>query len=268
MPDVPAVRIAVPHSHLFADPASAEAILASADMVEVRRPEQAAQARGPVLYHAEHSLVAPWDGSQAEDVARVAQAADLAGLSLHVPSRFERNGLEAGAYVGVGEPMSRTQMLDNAEANTVALRAVMGPDRPIMVENNNHLGTDAYDTVTDPAFLNGLMDRCGLSLLWDVAHSRITAANTGRNEDDYIEALGLGRCLQVHLSRHGRLGSRAVDTHEALEDDDWEFFSARLAGLPALAFATVEYYADTRQLVAQMERLRAVLAAAGRGEQA
>jgi hypothetical protein len=97
-----------------------------------------------------------------------------------------------------------------------------------------------------------------------VAHSRISARNRGQAARDYELALGAAGCRQVHLSRPGLAGGRAFDAHDPLADEDWEDFSAGLGRLQRLRWATIEYYRDADTLCDQLDRLRRVLAAAGR----
>ncbi len=260
------VLVATPHSHLFADPALAGRLRAASDLVEIRLPEQAGEVRGEALYHCELSLVAPWGPQELAELGRVydglrAGGGRLGAVSFHLASRYEENDLVDGAYVGRGEPMSAAAMLANAGQNGALARRAL-PATPLLVENNNHLGTDAYALVTDPAFIGEVMDQAGADLLLDVAHARISACNTGRDEAEYFAALGLDRALQVHLSRHAECGGRARDAHEALGEADWDYFAGLLPRLPGLRYATIEYYKDPERLLAQIARLREVLAGA------
>lgn len=258
-----AVLVATPESHLFDDPRVGERIRAASDLLEIRRPEQAAGVRGKALYHCELSLGVPWGPEELAELGAVydglhAGGGRLGAVSFHLLSRYADNDVVDGAFVGRGEPMSAADILGNAAQNGALARRAL-PATPLLVENNNHLGTDAYEAVTDPAFLVEVLDQAGADLLLDVAHARITARNTGRDEAGYLAALPLARARQVHLSRHGRAGERAVDAHEPLEDEDWTFFAGLLPRLPGLEYATIEYYKDPEALLAQIARLREVL---------
>lgn len=258
------MRIATPFSHLFQQADQARRITDASDLLEIRHPPQTADVRGPALYHCELSLVAPWDGAAREELAVVASGlsrsgAWLEGISCHLASRYRVNVVHAAAFAGQGEPMDAQAMLSTAVHNADFVRRSF-PNVPLMVENNNHLGTDAYDVVTDAAFIAKLAAAADVGILLDVAHARITAANTGVSEEAYLSALPLERAWQIHLSRHGRCAGLATDTHDMLEDDDWEYFTALSARILNLRFATVEFYRDAPRLLTQIERLRSALA--------
>lgn len=258
------VAVAAPVSHLFHDPESARRITAASDLLELRHQSQAQDAPGQVLFHCDLSLVAPWDDVATHELSSVANGLARGGgrleaVSFHLASQYRDNDIRDGAFVGRGTPMDAQGMLSTAVRNAEITRRIF-PGVPLMVENNNHLGTSAYDVVTDGAFITNVTGAADAGLLLDVAHARITAANTGRREDDYFSALPLEKVWQVHLSRHGRCNDRATDAHDALADEDWEYFTALSMRTPRLRYATIEYYKDVDVLLAQTVRLRAELA--------
>ncbi|WP_461208470.1 multinuclear nonheme iron-dependent oxidase [Desulfocurvus sp. DL9XJH121] len=264
-------RVATPFSHLFADPGAARAITAASDLLELRSPEQAREVRGDILFHCELSLAAPWGQAEAGLLREMARAARdrLRLVSFHLYSRYADNEVRDGAFVGRGAPMDEAVMLANAHANARTARELFGSATPLLVENNNHLGTDAYEVVTEPGFITEALDVAGAGLLLDVAHARISAANTGVGEAAYFVALPLERAGQIHLSAHGQDGGgRCFDAHEALSDKDFSYFVELLPVLPGLKFVSIEYYRDADILLEQIARLRSVLAGASKGEEA
>lgn len=260
-----AVRVATPFSDLFDDPEQARRITEASDLLEIRHPLQAAEVQGPALYHCELSLVAPWEDTGREELASVDRGlartgARLEGISFHLPSRYSDNVLRDGAFEGKGEPMDAPSMLANAARNADLARRSF-PGVSLMVENNNHLGTDAYEVVTDASFIAELTAVTDAGILLDVAHARITAANTGVGEEEYLSALPLERVWQVHLSKHGYSGGSATDAHDMLGEEDWDYFAALSTVIINLRFATIEYYRDAPGLLAQIDRLRYALTA-------
>lgn len=265
------IRVATPFSHLFDDPGTAGAVTAASDLLELRGPEQARRAEGEVLFHCELSLAAPWGEAETGLLREMGDAARgrLALASFHLHSRYAANEVRGGAFHGLGGAMDAGDMLANARANARAARGLLGAAVPLLVENNNHLGTDAYDVVTEPGFIAEILDAAEAGLLLDVAHARISAANTGADEGAYFAALPLDRTAQIHLSAHGEeRGGRRFDAHEALSDEDFDYFARLLPALPGLAYATIEYYRDADVLLEQIARLRSVLARAAHGEHA
>lgn len=255
--------IASPRSSLFERPEDARRILDASDALEVRHAAHGAEVDGTGLFHCELSLVAPWNRDEAGEIGAAASAVVDAGgrlevVSFHLASRYVRNRVEGGAFVGEGDPMTREAMLAHAARNALLARESC-PGANLLVENNNHLGTDAYELVTDPGFIGDLAAHAGVGLLLDVAHARITARNTGVDERDYLMALPLGSVRQVHLSRHGSDGARAWDAHEPLDEHDWRYFKELRPLLPDLRYVTIEYYRDADALLAQLARLRSIL---------
>ena len=259
------IRIATPYSHLFDSADLKRTILGLSDVTEIRGPDQVYDITHPVLWHCDLSLVRKWADKHLFYLSSIVDGFRSANVrldvaSFHVPSRYQVNDVMDGAFIGRGEPMCEDEMLANASANATTVRNMLNQaglsDVQLLVENNNHLGSDAYDTVTAPAFINRLLDLTDFGLLLDVAHARITAANTAQDERAYFEKLPLGRAVQIHLSRHSLLDGRARDSHDALEDDDWDFFHGLMSQLPRLAYATIEFYKDANVLTGLLKRLR------------
>lgn len=265
------IDVATPFSDLFSDPADRRAILAATDVVEIRHPHQVGMLDSRMIFHCDLSLVVPWGADDLETLGQVAESSTLEAVSFHVLSRYMRNELVDGMFHGIDQPMNEETMFKNANNNVSSVREILHENVSIMLENNNHLGPDAYDVVTDPCFLKELVEQHHIGLLLDVAHARITAHNTGCSLEEYLTGLPFGRCEQVHLSRHGvTAGGRAVDAHEALEAEDWALFESLIAAsLPRVRYATLEYYKDCNGLLQQLERLRGILKPpSGKGQRA
>lgn len=259
------VLVVTPFQHLFQDAAARSRIMALSDLLEIREPDQAVHADGPALFHCESSIVAKWSDEEQSQFREVARRVKLEAVSLHIKSRYQKNALVNGAFQGIGTAYTEEELLENAAVNSAFLRDQLGPETLVMVENNNHLCTDAYDLVTAPEFISTLMAQNQLDLLLDVAHARITAYNTGMNFMAYLDALRIEEHgVQIHLSRNGIRDGSAFDAHEPLHGDDWELFSDLLPRLPRLRFATVEYYRDADILADQLLRLRGILSAVDR----
>jgi len=252
------IQIATPYSTLFEDEAAKKTILSLSDAVELRGPGQAETVSGPFLFHCEMSLVSAWSEEERAGLSAMAENTTFEAVSFHVLSRYARNQIQDGAFHGKGKPHTEAEMLENAARNAHFARSVF-QDALLLVENNNDLGTDAYEKVTDPEFLLKIMEANGLYLLLDIAHAKISSQNRHISLDDYLEGLDLEKTIQVHLSRHGEKDGRAFDAHEALRDEDWEFFEDRLSQMPALKYATVEYYKDAAVLADQLGKLRSIL---------
>jgi uncharacterized protein (UPF0276 family) len=253
------IRIATPFSSLFRDERSRLSILRLSDAVELRAPGQGDGIGLTKIFHCDLNLVSDWEESQKELLRRTANHDAIEMISVHLASRYEHNLLRNGVFEGTGAPFTAAQMEAHIQSNVAFLRELYGPDFPILVENNNDLRTDAYRVVTDGDFIHRIILDHDLRLLWDIAHSRITAVNRHMEHEVYVSSLPLERCVQIHLSRHGMQDGMACDTHDYLLDEDWQYFQDQISRLPKLNFVTIEYYQDAAVLQEQLRRLRAVL---------
>jgi hypothetical protein len=272
------MRIATPYSHLFTSVDIRRTILGLSDLAEIRSPDQLSDLTPSVLWHCDLSIVRQWTHKHFDYLSSIVEGLRTADVTLevasfHAPSRYVANDVVNGVFVGRGEPMGEGEMLAHAESNATTIRDMLRRagylNVQLLVENNNHLGTNAYEVVTTPEFISKLLYRSDFGLLLDVAHARITAANTGEDEQAYFEKLPLEQAVQIHLSRHSVLEDRSLDSHDALEDDDWSFFQKLAPKLPKLSFATIEYYKDANILAELIKRLRKELEVYGnRGDEA
>lgn len=253
------MRIATPFSTLFHERQDMDAILALSDAVEIRQPGQQMAVDLPLLYHSELSVAARWSDREKQDFSRLAAETDFELISFHLLSRYQENICVNGAFRGQGVPYSRDELFRNVRENVEFVRGVILHDLPVLIENNNDLASDAYQTVTDAEFINCIILESNLFLLWDVSHSIISAFNNDISLESYLAKLPLDRCLQVHLSRHAVRGRLAYDAHEAITEEDWHFFEQCLSQLPLLRYVTIEYYMDTQKLMNQLTILRKIL---------
>ena len=77
-------------------------------------------------------------------------------------------------------------MLKNARFNCNWLKKSF-PNLKLMVENNNDLGSEAYNFVTDPEFISKVVNDNNIYFLYDHAHAQISAWNQKINFDRYIK---------------------------------------------------------------------------------
>ncbi len=254
-----AIQIATPYSDLLATRSLRKSIVELSDVIEARSPVQLGQLPLPFIFHSDLNLVSRWTAFERKRLKEIARFRELGLISFHVASRYERNVIRGGAFHGVGEPYTEGEMEAHAHENVTTAREVFGPELPVLIENNNDLGTDAYRKVTDSDFIAQLVVKNGLQFLWDTAHSKITAVNRKIDHGVYMAKLPTACCLQVHLSGFRIEKGNVVDAHEPLKEEDWGFFSEQLGRLPHLRFVTLEYYKDGPLLKEQLRRLRSVL---------
>lgn len=249
--------VTTPVSHHFADRRVGQEVAALSDALELRDgdTEPPRDTTERYVYHSEVDIAKSWTEEQKSHLAAVADTYDPELVSLHLASRYQETEVRSGRYVGVGDPYDRETLLANAERNVEIVRKLFG-DAPVLIENNNHLGSDAYDVVTDPTFIETIVSRTDTGFLFDIAHAKITAENTDQELERYVSELPLDRCRQVHVSRQAPSGERATDAHDFLRQDDWECLATLQADVPNLTHVTLEYYHDQTVLLDQLERMQ------------
>lgn len=110
--------------------------------------------------------------------------------------------------------------------------------RQILIENpSNYLLFDQLQ-IPEPEFLNTLADRTGCGLLLDVNNVHVSACNTHRNSQDFIESLNSSAIQQYHLAGYtevsreheGESETVLIDTHnQTVFPPVWELFEKTLA---------------------------------------
>lgn len=248
-------RIATPVSHHFTAEHTAQQLSAVSDALELRDNGIEPPTTTELIYHAEANAAIEWSDSDVDQLHEMSRFYNPELVTLHLATRYQETEVADGKFIGQGTPYTREQLIANVERNITTVRDLFG-EIPILLENNNHLGTDAYDIVTDPSFISTVVQRTDTGLLLDIAHAKITVHNTDKNIDRYIERLPLDCCKQVHLSRHEVGPAGIIDAHAYLQEEDWEYFESIQAVIPHLTYVTLEYYEDATVLRDQLERLQ------------
>ncbi len=138
------------------------------------------------------------------------------------------------------------------------IKDIFGNKTPILVENNNNLLTDAYDTITDVKFIGEIIENNDIYLLLEISHAKVTAFNKKIDFIGYITQLPLNRCIQIHLCRHIVSDGVALDSHEELQKEDWSTFKEILKLVDFIEYVSIEYYKDSEKFIRQLETLRKI----------
>lgn len=255
------IEILTPVSTLFKDNLFIDKAVALSDGLELRDNGIKTDKRCKA-YHCELNMLVEWKEEEINMLKERMKQHNFDVISFHLHSRYQTNKIENRAFVGVGNPYSISEMKKNLELNCKTARKILG-DIPILVENNNHLKTDAYDIVTDASFISEIIKENNLFLLLDIAHAQITSVNTNIGFDSYISNLPLDRCMQIHLSKPLITEENVQDVHEALEDEDWQIFEEITERLELLKYVTIEYYKDQKKLLDQLTILRKMKISSG-----
>jgi uncharacterized protein (UPF0276 family) len=129
---------------------------------------------------------------------------------------------------------------------------------PVLIENLDYNPTQAYEYVCEPEFIQQVLAETDCSLLFDLAHARVTAQAFGLPVEDYIFQLPLEKIRQIHLNRPGWQDNRLVDAHLALETDDYNLFEIVLKHCQPWA-VTLEYNQERSLIPPMIERIREII---------
>jgi dTDP-4-amino-4,6-dideoxy-D-galactose acyltransferase len=255
-------EVATPVSHHFENRELGSKLVEFSDALELRdRGPSPPPDAGPFIYHSEVDATSDLSDEKISQFIDVKDRYEPELVSLHLATRYQEAIIEDGRYVGVGNPYDRDTLSRRVQQTVEATREIFN-DIPILLENNNHLGTDAYDVVTDPSFIEDVVTVANAEFLFDIAHAKISARTTHTDIDEYISKLPLDKCRQVHLSRPDLRSDEALDVHAFLRQDDWSDFDRYQHKLPNLRYVTLEYYDNVTVLLDQIERMQT-----GSGEQ-
>ncbi|MBX3084144.1 MAG: DUF692 family protein [Anaerolineae bacterium] len=92
---------------------------------------------------------------------------------------------------------------------------------PVLLENFNYHATNAYEYICEPDVFTQLLEATGTGMLLDLAHARISAYNMDwASEKDYLQALPLQQCREIHITRPGWQNGQRVDLHSPIGQEE------------------------------------------------
>lgn len=210
-----------------------------------------------VLHHSEFELQQCWSNSCKERLRQdLGRYRNLQAVSFHMVTCFPNYILEQGVAQGVGGQLSIDTMLKNASENCNWLKKYF-PYLKILVENNNDLGSNAYDIVTDAGFISRIVLENDIHFLYDHAHAMISAYNKKTSLNNYVNKLPIHKLLQIHLSEPSFSKNKAIDSHNLPSTEQLEFCMSRFKN--RAKFFTVEFYKSLTELESCLRKLRECL---------
>ena len=149
-------------------------------------------------------------------------------------------------------------MVHNAKENFSLIKNIFGDGVSIAVENNNYYPTEAYEYVTNPSFINEIVNECDLKILFDIAHAKVSCINGGINYIDYRDSLHLEKVIQLHICKHGIRENKqqAYDAHDYPTDVEFNEVDYLTRSYPNIKYLTIEYYKDFDNLRNSIEKFR------------
>lgn len=130
---------------------------------------------------------------------------------------------------------------------------------PLLLENLDYWPTGAYEYVSEPAFIAGVLEAAPVEFLLDLAHAQVAAARLGIPIDDYLALLPLRRVRELHVSGPRFVEGALFDAHEPLVEEDYRLIALVLGAVRPQA-VTFEYHGeDGAAVAAELPRLRRAL---------
>ena len=248
-------KIATPVSQLFFNRKLSKKIIALSDVLELRDHYIKGNYDLPLIYHSELNILAKWEDKDIENLKSINKNYQINLISYHILSRYQYNNVVNNKFVGSGIPLSKSEMERNVKENIIISKKIFETNVPILIENMNHLLTDAYDIITNAEFINEIVINNDCFLLFDLSHAEITIHNKKLNFDDYLNNLPLNKCKQIHLSRFSIKNGEGIDSHDELKEEDWEKLKQLLHLIKSVEYVTIEYYRNGKRLLNQLEKL-------------
>jgi uncharacterized protein (UPF0276 family) len=221
----------------------------------------------PIVLHGVELSIgseSPLDEDYVDAVARLADAIDAPWVSDHLC--FTR---EDHVDLGNLTPVPRTR--ENARRLAAKARYVqerMG--RPLLLENIAYY-VDLHGGLSEPELIGEVLEGGDCGLLLDLHNVAVNAYNHGFDPKAFITALPLQRVVQIHLagnSEAAELDGVRIDGHDGPVGDDvldlLAFVLERVRPHGILIERDVNFPQDFQELVAELDRVRAVVTAGKR----
>ena len=206
------------------------------------------------MYHSELELTQEWSQEKKNIFLNfVHKFINLKGISFHVVTRYDTYEIVKGIAYGRGNALDENTLLKNAEINVKWLKEKL-PNIILMVENNNDLGSDAYEIVTDAKFLNKLVTINKINFLYDHAHAIISAYNKNMEFNDYFSDLPTSEIRQIHLSEPSFHKGVAYDSHLAPSNAQIKFCLNKFKQVDIIY--TIEFYESLHNLEISLKTLK------------
>ena len=97
--------------------------------------------------------------------------------------------------------------------------------RRIALENPSTYLEFKHSTIPEAEFIATMAKEADCHILLDVNNVFVTCFNHRLNPKTYLDALPLGRVIQIHLSGHSNKGNHIIDTHDDhVVDEVWNLY--------------------------------------------
>lgn len=254
------IKIATPISTLFNATSHLKEILNLSDALEIRDISKEVTSCLPRLYHSDLNIVEIWTEEEMKNALSIINKNKVCLASFHLSSCVPHPQSIDGIYQPNQKKFSQTQMMENVQKNIASIKSKLSNrEVTLAIENNNYFPTGAYETVTEPKFINSVLEKFNLKLILDISHAEIAAHNRHLHKDDYVKNFNIENVFQIHLSHAKKTPELYTDAHLELEEEDWDNFKKILNRCPNVKFVTIEYYKNAQQLLEMLGKLRKIL---------
>ncbi len=182
--------------------------------------------RYPISCHGVGLSLGSADGIDEDHLTRLAALFDWVKPAL--VSEHLAWSVADGAYLNDLLPLPYTaETLEVLTRNIDRAQTKFG--RKLLVENPSAYLSFADSTLTEPDFLNALVERTGCGLLLDLNNIYVTCTNTGGEPHAYVDAIDASAVGEIHLAGHSSRGAGEdrvlVDTHSTTVCDEvWALY--------------------------------------------
>ena len=87
--------------------------------------------------------------------------------------------------------------------------------RLILIENPSSYFEYSSSQVSEPEFINAVLDKTGCGLLLDINNVYVSSVNHGFDPIQYLKQIPKGKIGQIHLAGHSKKNGYLIDTHDA-----------------------------------------------------
>lgn len=247
-------KLATPISTLIGSDTLSKNIINKSHCLECRELSLNSNLPKQYLFHFETDIVHSLEEKEKEFIKLVLSLKkELKVITFHVLVSCSSPILKDNIFYPGGKIFSLREMLNNVKDNIECVRNYVGDrDIKIALENNNYYPTKAYSGITDADFISQLIVENQVSLLFDIAHARITAYNKKLTYEKYIAGLPLDRMIQIHISKETiNDNGLAYDAHWLTDKSIFQE-TQRLVHKFAPKYLTVEYYKDKANLIKEL----------------
>lgn len=224
--------------------------------------EQLKEASTPVFIHAVGLSLGtdePLKSKHLDDVLKIGDQVNMVNFSEHL-SMTESGGIEIGQLTPI--PWS-------IKASDVVIRKIEQIQKrisvPFALEHTAHKFFYPTSELTEPEFINRILDRTGCELMLDLHNVHCNSTNAGYNPHDWLREVNIARVSSIHLAggyvdKYGTL----QDAHDnPVPDAVWSLLEHVLTMITpkAIIVERTSNYPGFKNLMAEVKRANDLLLA-------